>query len=80
MIPRSMNSFILYRRNARGLVPRGEVKTASKYLGEGWKEESPRIKDHYARLSEAYAAVHRIFYPKYQYRPTPKPKDSKSIR
>ncbi|RKP13497.1 hypothetical protein BJ684DRAFT_1119, partial [Piptocephalis cylindrospora] len=66
---RPMNSFILYRRNTRGMVPRDGVNTASRYLGNRWQMETQKIKEHYKSLARAYQNIHQFNYPSYKYEP-----------
>ncbi|KAG8963234.1 hypothetical protein FRC03_003236 [Tulasnella sp. 419] len=76
-IPRPPNKWILYRSDklkefAQMGIPKQLQAKYSKMLSVMWENESPQVKEHYARKSEDALKLHQQQYPDYKYQPKTK--------
>ncbi|KAJ7744503.1 hypothetical protein DFH07DRAFT_25304 [Mycena maculata] len=84
-IPRPPNAFILYRSN---LLQQGHIPdtvecrqhTFSRVAGQCWNLLTPAQKKEWQQLAEERAAIHRLEYPDYNFKPSPRSKGKAKLR
>nr|WRK64994.1 putative mating-type 1-2-1 protein [Ceratocystis platani] len=72
-VPRPPNAYILYRkdkhRGVKARNPHMDNNDISRWLGERWRFETLKIRDHYQKTATDYKEMFMLTYPDYQYRP-----------
>ncbi|GAA5867851.1 hypothetical protein JCM3774_005881 [Rhodotorula dairenensis] len=76
-IPRPPNSFMLYRSAQNKLLSQVRSEEGdklqqadlSRMIAQMWQDETPEVREHYAKQAAAEKAEHALKYPGYTYRP-----------